>query len=97
MTESTTRKSLDNLPVAGEASGRVDGDGASTTTRTRGSEEKHELERGVSEVGFVNEVGVTLIYLQERSDDRHEVIRAWMVCVREHSAMAHEPWPSSYT
>ena len=48
MTESTTRKSLDNLPVAGEASGRVDGDGASTTTRTRGSEEKHEWERGIS-------------------------------------------------
>lgn len=67
MTESRTRKSLDDLPVAGEDSGRGDGDDASMTARTRGSEEKHELERGISGLGFVNEVGVTLIHLQGRS------------------------------
>ena len=31
--ESATRKSLDNLPIAGEVSGHGDGDDASTTSR----------------------------------------------------------------
>ena len=47
MTESATRKSLDKLPVAGEASGHGDGDGASTIARARGSQEKREWERGI--------------------------------------------------
>ena len=75
MTESTTRKSLDDLPVVGEASGRGDGDDALTTARTRGSDEKREWGRGISGLGFVNEVwGGGQIGDGEELDGRHVAI-----------------------